>query len=120
MARLNKDKRLEHRHRRVRTRVTGTAERSRLCVHKSLRHLYVQVIDDVAGVTLASASTLEPALREQKLRSNLNGAQQLGALISERALEKGIKSVVFDRGGYPYHGVVAALADAAREGGLEF
>lgn len=108
------------RHRRVRARVIGTPQRSRLSVHKSLRYLYAQIIDDVAGVTLVSASTLEPELRKQRLGPNQAGARQLGELIAKRAQEKGIKAVVFDRGGYLYHGVVAALAEAARQHGLEF
>lgn len=120
MAKLSRSQRLQHRHERIRRKVMGTPERSRLCVYKSLRHLYAQVIDDVAGVTLVSASTLEPAMREKKLGPNCTAAEQVGELIAQRAQNKGIKTVVFDRGGYPYHGVVAALADAARKHGLEF
>lgn len=120
MAKLSRSQRLQHRHERIRRKVMGTPERSRLCVYKSLRHLYAQVVDDVAGVTLVSASTLEPAMREKKLGANCTAAEHVGALIAQRAQDKGIKAVVFDRGGYPYHGVVAALADAARKHGLEF
>ncbi len=120
MAKLSRKKRLSERHKRVRNKVVGTSERSRLCVYKSLRHVHAQIIDDVAGVTLVSASTVEPTLREKKAGSNVAGAEQVGELLAQRAQEKGIKSVVFDRGGYPYHGVVAALAEAARKNGLEF
>lgn len=117
---LTRSERLTIRHKRVRHKVMGTPQRPRVCVHKSLHHLYAQVIDDVAGMTLASASTLDPDLRQQQAKPNIAGAQQVGELIAKRAQEKGIKTVVFDRGGYPYHGVVAALANSAREHGLEF
>ena len=96
------------RHARVRRKISGTAERPRLCVYRSNTNLYVQVIDDVAGKTLVSASTLDKEVKE------------VGALIAKRALEKNIKDVVFDRGGYIYHGVVKELAEAARNGGLNF
>jgi large subunit ribosomal protein L18 len=119
MAKLSRNERLKNRHARVRRRVLGTAERSRLSVHKSLRHLYVQIIDDSAGVTLVSASTLETDLRDST-KANLAGAEQVGELIAKRAQEKGIKQVVFDRGGFPYHGVIAAVADSARKNGLDF
>lgn len=120
MAKMKRQDRLKMRHRRVRQRVLGTPQRSRLSVHKSLRHLYAQVIDDVEGVTLVSASTLEPELRQKARGPNLAAAREIGTLIAKRAQEKGIKTVVFDRGGYLYHGVVAALAEAARKQGLEF
>lgn len=120
MAKLSRKERLKQRHTRIRSKMVGTAERSRLCVYKSLRHLHVQIVDDTAGVTLVSASTVEPVLRDKKAASNVAGAEQVGELIAQRAQEKGIKSVVFDRGGYPYHGVVAALAESARKNGLEF
>lgn len=110
------------RHLRLRKKVTGTAERPRLSVFKSLHHIYVQIIDDTAGKTLLSASTLEPAIREKvgKDSGNVAGAKVVGEIIAERALAKGIKKVVFDRGGHLYHGRVAALAEAAREKGLDF
>ncbi|NLZ43481.1 MAG: 50S ribosomal protein L18 [Clostridia bacterium] len=110
------------RHLRLRKKVTGTAERPRLSVYKSLRHIYAQIIDDTAGKTLLSASTLEPAIREKvgKDSGNVAGAKVVGEIIAERALAKGIKKVVFDRGGHLYHGRVAALAEAAREKGLDF
>ena len=106
------------RHARVRTKISGTAERPRLCVYRSNSNLYVQVIDDVKATTLVSASTLDKEIKTK--HSNKEAAKELGALIAKKALEKDIKTVVFDRGGYIYHGVVKELAEAAREGGLEF
>lgn len=106
------------RHARVRTKVSGTAERPRLCVYKSNSNVYAQIIDDVAGNTLVSASTLDKEVKTKK--SNIEAAKEVGALIAKRATAKNIKSVVFDRGGYVYHGVVKELAESAREGGLEF
>ena len=106
------------RHARVRRKISGTAERPRLCVYRSNTNLYVQVIDDVAGVTLVSASTLDKEVKTKY--ANKEAAKEVGALIAKRALEKNIKDVVFDRGGYIYHGVVKELADAARNGGLTF
>lgn len=109
----------EKRHRRVRYKVSGTADRPRLNVFRSLKNTYAQLIDDNAGSTLAVASTVEAAQRE-KAGGNIDAAKVVGALIAQRAAEKGIKRIVFDRGGWQYHGRVEALADAAREGGLEF
>ncbi|MFR1777457.1 MAG: 50S ribosomal protein L18 [Clostridia bacterium] len=106
------------RHARVRTKISGTAERPRLCVYRSNTNLYVQVIDDVAGNTLVSASTLDKEVKTKY--ANKEAAKEVGALIAKRALEKNIKDVVFDRGGYIYHGVVKELAEAARNGGLNF
>ena len=107
--------------RRIRSRVVGTAERPRLAVFKSLKHLYAQVIDDRLGVTLASASSLDADFRtELKSGGNLVAAKKVGEIVARRAKEKGVHRVVFDRGGYPYHGKVKALADSARENGLEF
>ena len=100
------------RHARVRTKISGTAERPRLCVYRSNTNLYVQVIDDVAGNTLVSASTLDKEVKTKY--ANKEAAKEVGALIAKRALEKNIKDVVFDRGGYIYHGVVKELAEAAR------
>ncbi|ACI17881.2 50S ribosomal protein L18 [Coprothermobacter proteolyticus] len=109
------------RHKRIRKHITGTAERPRLCVFRSSRHIYAQIIDDENGHTLVCASTLEKELRDQiKGLRKTEQAAAIGKLIAQRALEKGIKSVVFDRGGYKYHGRVKALADASREAGLEF
>lgn len=107
------------RHQRVRVRISGTPERPRLNVFRSLNHIYAQVIDDTVGHTLAAASSLEPALRElQGTKTEI--ARQVGRLVGERALARGIRRVVFDRGGYDYHGRVKALAEGAREAGLEF
>ena len=109
------------RHKRIRKHITGTAERPRLCVFRSSRHIYAQIIDDESGHTLVCASTLEKELRDQiKGLRKTEQAAAIGKLIAQRALEKGIKSVVFDRGGYKYHGRVKALAEASREAGLEF
>jgi len=109
------------RHRRVRKRVIGTPERPRLNVFRSLKHIYAQVIDDSKGHTLAAASTVDPALRPRlQGLTKTEQARVVGAVLAERALGLGVKKVVFDRGGYKYHGRVKALADAAREGGLDF
>ncbi len=108
-------------HRRMRNRLSGTAARPRLSVFRSNNHMYAQIIDDVAGVTLASACTLEKEVKgELEKTNNVEAAAYLGTVIGKRALEKGINTVVFDRGGYIYQGKVAALADAAREAGLVF
>ena len=114
------DRKLERarRHARVRTKVSGTAERPRLCVYRSNSNLYAQIIDDVAGITLVAASTLDKEVKTKK--SNKEAAKEVGALIAKRAIAKNIKTVVYDRGGYIFHGVVKELAEAAREGGLEF
>ena len=114
------DRKLERtrRHARVRTKVSGTAERPRLCVYRSNSNLYAQIIDDVAGNTLVSASTLDKEVKTKK--SNIEAAKEIGALIAKRAIAKKIKTVVYDRSGYVYHGVIKELAEAAREGGLEF
>lgn len=108
------------RHRRVRKSVQGTSQRPRLAVFRSNRHITAQVIDDVAGRTLAAASTVEGDLRSAGTTSNIDAATKVGSLIAERASAAGVTRVVFDRGGNKYHGRVAAVADAAREGGLEF
>ena len=114
------DRKLERarRHARVRTKVSGTAERPRLCVYRSNSNLYAQIIDDVAGNTLVAASTLDKEVKTKK--SNKEAAKEVGALIAKKAAAKNIKTVVYDRGGYIFHGVVKELAEAAREGGLEF
>lgn len=108
----------DRRHSRVRKRVRGTAERPRLAVYRSNRYIYAQVIDDVAGHTLVAASSQESELRDNAL--NVPTAAKVGTLLGNRAKEVGVSAVVFDRGGYKYHGKVKALADAAREAGLEF
>ena len=107
--------------RRYRQAVRGTANRPRLSVYRSLRHVYAQIIDDDSGVTLASASTLEKAAAGSlKATGNREAGSLLGKLIAERAKENGVESVVFDRGGFRYHGVIRAIADGAREAGLKF
>lgn len=106
------------RHKRVRGKISGTAERPRLCVYRSLNNIYAQIIDDVTGTTLAAASSNEKTFQEYG--GNKDAARAVGKLVAERAAEKNIKTVVFDRGGYVYEGRVAALAEGAREGGLEF
>ncbi len=110
------------RHRRIRKRVKGAAERPRLAVFRSLRHLYVQVIDDVAARTIVSISTVDKGAREQLAgtESRMERSKLLGKMLAERAKEKGVQQVAFDRGGYLYHGHIKALAEGAREGGLEF
>lgn len=113
----DKNKVRQKRHQRVRSKISGTAECPRLNVYRSNKNIYAQVIDDVAGVTLASASTLD---KEISGGTKTEAATQVGALVAKRANDKGIKKVVFDRGGYLYHGRVQALAEAARENGLEF
>ncbi|MDE7044779.1 MAG: 50S ribosomal protein L18 [Acetatifactor sp.] len=108
-------------HMRVRNRFSGTAERPRLAVFRSNNHMYAQIIDDTVGNTLVSASTLEKAVKaELEKTNNVDAAAYLGTVIAKRAIEKGITKVVFDRGGFIYQGKIAALADAAREAGLEF
>lgn len=107
----------EIRHERVRKKVSGTSERPRLAVYRSLKHISAQVIDDTTGHTLCSASSLEKGL---KTKGNVEGAKAVGQALADRAKEKGIANVVFDRGGYRYHGRVANLAAGARDGGLEF
>ncbi|HYS78991.1 MAG TPA: 50S ribosomal protein L18 [Candidatus Dormibacteraeota bacterium] len=119
MQEIDKVRAREKRHARVRARVTGDATRPRLCVFRSQRHLYVQVIDDARGMTLATASTLE--LRAAKAATgNVAAAKKVGELIAGRLKEKGLEKVVFDRGGYLYHGRVKAVADSARAAGLKF
>jgi large subunit ribosomal protein L18 len=110
------------RHVRLRKKVSGTTERPRLSVFRSLHHIYAQIIDDIQGVTIVSASTVEPEIRKAITTNggNIEAAKLIGAKIAQKAMEKGIKRVVFDRGGQIYHGRVKALATAAREGGLEF
>ena len=121
---VNKKSRQEVRvkkHMRIRNRFSGTPERPRLAVFRSNNHMYAQIIDDTVGHTLVAASTVEKDVRsELEKTNNVDAASYLGTVIAKRAIEKGIDTVVFDRGGYLYHGKVAALADAAREAGLKF
>jgi large subunit ribosomal protein L18 len=115
---IKKNEIRERIHTRIRRKLRGTAERPRLAVFRSVAHIYVQVIDDAAGATLVSASTVDKGGKAKG--GNVAAATSIGKLVAERAKEKGIKRVVFDRGGYQYHGRVKALADAARSAGLEF
>jgi large subunit ribosomal protein L18 len=113
----------KRRHARVRRRLSGTSERPRLNVYRSLHHIYAQIVDDEKGITLASASSLDTSIRgtkELKGKNKTNQATVVGKLVADRALEAGITDVIFDRGGYKYHGRVKALAEAAREAGLKF
>lgn len=121
MAKVSRAVARERRHARVRTKVHGTTDRPRLNVFRSLEHIYAQVIDDTTGVTLASASTVDRELRTDVASlTKIEQARVVGKAVAERAKAKGITRVVFDRGGYPYHGRVKALAESSREGGLEF
>ena len=114
------DRKMERtrRHIRVRRKISGTADRPRLCIYRSNTNLYVQIIDDVVGNTLVSASTLDKEVKTK--HANKEAAKELGTLIAKKAADKKIETVVFDRGGYIYHGVVKEVAEAAREGGLQF
>jgi large subunit ribosomal protein L18 len=121
MAKLDSKGLRKIRHRRVRGRVIGTALRPRLCVFRSLNHIYAQIIDDSISQTLVSMSTLGADLRDKTRQlTKTEGAEIVGSLLGQKALHEGVKRVVFDRGGYQYHGRVKALADAARQAGLEF
>jgi len=108
------------RHRRVRKKISGTAERPRLAVYRSNKHISVQLIDDLNGHTIAAASTVEPDLRKQGSGATVDAAKRVGTLIAQRAKSAGVTKVVYDRGGFIFHGRVAAAADAAREAGSEF
>jgi large subunit ribosomal protein L18 len=119
MAKKSRQEKRQAVHTRIRKRVKGTAERPRLAVFRSLNHIYAQVIDDEKGATLCAASSAEKGAGVAK-GGNLDGAKSIGALIAERAKAKGIEKVVFDRGGYLYHGRIKTLAEAAREAGLQF
>lgn len=125
MGKLTKRERRIRRHLRVRKKVFGTPDRPRLAVFRSLRHMYAQIIDDTRGHTLVFVSTLDPELRRRLAESgtgtgNVQAAREVGRELARRALAKGITRVVFDRGGFLYHGRVAAVAEGAREGGLQF
>jgi large subunit ribosomal protein L18 len=119
ITKLDKNATRKKRHSRVRAKLSGTSARPRLNVFRSNKHVYAQVIDDMSGVTIASASTLDKELSLEST-GNIEAAQKVGELVAKRAVEKGITEVVFDRGGYLYHGRIQALADAARENGLQF
>ncbi|MEW6033762.1 MAG: 50S ribosomal protein L18 [Chloroflexota bacterium] len=121
MSKLDKRRSRIRRHIRIRSRVAGTSTRPRLCVFRSLNHIYAQLVDDVRGHTLASASTLSPEVKKSSNGgSKKEAAALVGSLIGRQALEGGIREVVFDRGGYRYHGRVKALTEAARQAGLKF
>ena len=122
MPSLSRKKQTQKRHKRLRRNISGTSERPRLAVFRSNNHIYVQIIDDEAQSTLCSASTIDKELRDnlQKNASNCNSSIAVGELVAKRAISKGIQQVVFDRGGNIYHGRVKALANAAREAGLQF
>ena len=117
---ISKDKTRRRVHQRLRQRLSGSAERPRLNIYRSLNHIYAQVIDDTTGKTIAAASTVQGNKGSKKTGGNVASAKEIGKTIAQRAQEKGVKKVVFDRGGYLYHGRIKALADAAREAGLEF
>ena len=119
ITKLDKNATRRKRHARVRAKLSGTPARPRLNVFRSNKHIYAQIIDDMNGVTLASASTLDKDLNLES-SSNIEAAQKVGELVAKRGVEKGITAVVFDRGGYLYHGRIQALADSARENGLQF
>lgn len=117
----DKKEQRQKRHLRVRAKLSGTAERPRLAVYRSEKHIYAQLIDDIKGTTLVSASTVDREMRDSTEKPwNVEAASQVGKLLAKKALEKGISSVVFDRGGFNFHGRVKSLADGAREGGLKF
>ena len=118
VSKTNRKLERERRHKRVRTKISGTSECPRLCVFRSNTNVYAQIIDDTKGVTLVQASTLDKEVKTK--HSNKEAAKEVGTLVAKRAIEKNIKTVVYDRGGYIYHGVVKELAEAAREAGLEF
>jgi large subunit ribosomal protein L18 len=120
LTKVTKNEKRGHVHERIRKRLHGTAERPRLNVYRSLNHIYAQVIDDMSGQTLVSASTAEGKKEDRRTGGNVAAAKTVGKAIAERAKAKGVTKVVFDRGGYLYHGRVKALADAAREAGLQF
>ena len=117
----NKKEATQKRHRRIRAKLSGTTESPRLAVYRSTKHIYAQIIDDVKGVTIVSASSIDKDLRKDLAHGgNVESAKAVGEAIAKKALKAGVKDVVFDRGGFLYHGRVAALADAAREAGLNF
>jgi large subunit ribosomal protein L18 len=120
LTRITKNEKRGHVHDRIRKKMQGTADRPRLNVYRSLNHIYVQVIDDLHGKTLVSASTAEGKKEDRRTGGNVASAKAIGKTIAERAKAKGVIQVVFDRGGYIYHGRVKAVADAAREAGLKF
>ncbi|MBI3309332.1 MAG: 50S ribosomal protein L18 [Candidatus Melainabacteria bacterium] len=118
---VGKKEKARKRHKRIRKNLAGTSDKPRLAVFKSNKHIYAQIIDDIKSCTLASCSSLEPSIRnENKDAASMELAKKIGVIVAQRALEKGIKQVVFDRGGFQYHGKISALASAARETGIKF
>ena len=119
---VNRKEQTRKRHKRVRTKISGTAECPRLAVYRSIKHIYAQLIDDTKGVTIAASSSAAKDLRDKLLShgGNINAAKMVGEDIAKKAIAKGVKEVVFDRGGFLFHGRIQALADAAREAGLDF
>ncbi|UMZ75409.1 50S ribosomal protein L18 [Natranaerofaba carboxydovora] len=120
MAKINRNLARKKRHKRVRKKVYGTTEKPRLNVFRSLNNIYAQIIDDNEGHTLVSASTVEPDLKEYKGKPDIEASKKVGEKLAKKAQEKGVEEVIFDRGGYKFHGRVKALADSARENGLKF
>ncbi|WP_026895029.1 50S ribosomal protein L18 [Clostridiisalibacter paucivorans] len=121
LKKVNKNKKRQKRHLRARNKIQGTPERPRLNVYRSLNHIYAQIIDDINGNTLASASTLDNKIKESvESTGNKEAARKVGEAVAKKAVEKGIETVIFDRGGYIYHGRVKELAEGARDGGLNF
>lgn len=121
LKKVNKNKKRQKRHLRARNKIQGTPERPRLNVYRSLNHIYAQIIDDINGNTLASASTLDNEIKESvESTGNKEAARKVGEAVAKKAVEKGIETVIFDRGGYIYHGRVKELAEGARDGGLNF
>ncbi|MCF7875942.1 50S ribosomal protein L18 [Candidatus Bipolaricaulota bacterium] len=120
MPKVDREKRRKVRHNRIRSEIRGTPRKPRVCVKKSNRHIYVQAIDDMNHDTIAAASSLSPDLEEEVSNATVETAEKVGALLASDLLEQGYENVVFDRGGYPYHGQVKALADQMREEGLDF
>ena len=118
ITKINRKKERARRHKRVRNKVFGTEQRPRLCVYKSNNNIYAQIIDDEKQITIVQASTVDKEVKTKK--SNMEAAIEIGNLISKRALEKGIKTIVYDRGGYIYHGIIKEIAETARKAGLEF
>ena len=118
VSKTNRKLERERRHRRVRTKISGTAECPRLCVFRSNTNVYAQIIDDTKGITLVQASTLDKEVKTK--HSNKEAAKEVGAAIAKKAIEKGAETVVFDRSGYQYHGIIKEFAEAAREAGLKF
>ena len=117
---FNKELARKKRHQRIRRKISGNSATPRLCVYKSLQHIYAQLIDDEAGVTLVAASTLEKDMQDLTSKTNLEAAKRVGASLALKAKEKGVEEVVFDRNGYKYHGSIIAFAEAARENSLKF